>query len=98
MMIILIPIISYAGADVLLESFRESLPLPPELARPVDIPFIGTIDLFLAKVVVAVIIMVALFILLSIFYSIVYSATGPGRYGPLDVPPERHVPKKKRRR
>ena len=98
MMIIIIPIISYAGADVLLETFREDLPLPLELARSVTIPFIGTVDMLFAKIAVAVVIMIALFALLSIFYSILYSATGPGRYGPLDVPPERYVPAKKRKR
>lgn len=98
LMMLLIPIMSYAGAVVLVQANLEQgwLPMPRELAQTVTIPFVGDVKEFFALVIVTVLLMIIGFGVVTILYSLIYSAVGPPRLGPLDAPPVRNSPKKKK--
>lgn len=98
LMMILIPIMSYAGAVVLVQANLEQgwLPMPRELIQTVTIPFLGDVNQFFAVVIVTVLLMIIGFGVVTILYSLIYSAVGPPRLGPLDAPPVRNSPKKKK--
>lgn len=53
------------------------------------------VEYWWGKVMITMIISMILFAILSIIYSIIFTATGPGRYGPLDVPGKSYKKKKK---
>ena len=92
---ILIPILAYAGAVVIIREdlSRGWMPVPPEFARAVTIPLVGSVSYLLARLVVAVILALAGFVLLTILYSLLYGFLGPSRYGPLDATPQDSLPK-----
>lgn len=98
LMMLLIPIMSYAGAVVLVQANLEQgwLPMPGELLQTVTIPFVGDVEQFFAVVIVTVLLMIIGFGVVTILYSLIYSAVGPPRLGPLDAPPVRNSPKKKK--
>jgi hypothetical protein len=98
LMMLLIPIMSYAGAVVLVQANLEQgwLPMPGELLQTVAIPFVGDVEQFFAVVIVTVLLMIIGFGVVTILYSLIYSAVGPPRLGPLDAPPVRNSPKKKK--
>lgn len=98
LMMLLIPIMSYAGAVVLVQANLEQgwLPMPRELLQTVAIPFVGDVEQFFAVVIVTVLLMIIGFGAVTILYSLIYSAVGPPRLGPLDAPPVRNSPKKKK--
>jgi hypothetical protein len=89
---------SYAGAVVLVQANLEQgwLPMPRELAQTVTIPFVGDVKEFFALVIVTVLLMIIGFGVVTILYSLIYSAVGPPRLGPLDAPPVRRSPSKKK--
>ena len=96
LMMILIPVVSYAAADVLLTNASSlGINFPRDMYRPFmvssfEMPFT------LGEGVLTVGFMVAFFGAFTIIYSLVYRTAGPPRYGPTDVPPMRR-PKKRRR-
>lgn len=99
LMLILIPIMSYAGATLLVQANRTQrwLPMPPELAQTIFIPFINRgFPYLLAILIVTVLLSLIGFGVLTFFYSLLYRAVGPGRYGPLDARPIRERPRKRR--
>ncbi len=97
-MMIIIPIISYAGAQLLVEGTKDvaSIPHPWELMKPVTLP-VNTfsagqladiaVDHLYANLLVAVALVVIGYALLMILYTIIYSVIGPSRFGPLDARP-----------
>lgn len=96
-MMILIPIMAFAGAVLLVQANLEQrwLPTPYQLAQPVLLPYFGQVNYLYAYLVVAVILALIGFALLSLVYAIAYSVIGPSQYGPVDSPPIR---RQKRRR
>lgn len=98
LMMILIPIMAYAGAVVLVQANLEQgwLPMPRELIQTVTLPLVGEVKQFYAVVIVTALLMIIGFGVVTILYSLIYSAVGPPRLGPLDAPPVRNSPKKKK--
>jgi hypothetical protein len=97
LLLILIPILSYAGAVLLVKANVDHrwVPAPFELMRTVDIPIVLiSIDHLFANLMVAVLLMLIGFGILMMFYSLLYSVLGPPRYGPLDSEPIRTPPKR----
>lgn len=98
LMMILIPIMAYAGAVILVQANLEQgwLPMPRELIQTVTLPLMGEVEQFYAVVIVTALLMIIGFGVVTILYSLIYSAVGPPRLGPLDAPPVRNSPKKKK--
>jgi hypothetical protein len=91
-MVVLIPIISYAGALVLLDlnSQNRWMIIPADLLAP------GADQMLYIKIGLTVIFSMVLYALFMMINFIAYSAFGPDRYGPMDAPPQAY--KKRRRR
>ncbi len=84
-MMVLIPVVSYAGASLLVDANLRHrwLPLPRVLYGPAAQP------LLFAELAVGVILSLLGFVLLVVVYSFLNSILGPPRYGPMDAPPLR---------
>lgn len=97
-MVIIIPVMSYAGAVLLVrENFkRHWVPFPAEFIKTVTLPRIGSFPHLFATLITTLLLMFIGFGALMIVYTIIYRFVGPSHLGPLDVPLER-PPKKKRR-
>jgi hypothetical protein len=103
-LLLIIPIMSWYGAALLLNS-NERVVLPPELTRVVVIPaiHIGEIDQIIfqvnhylnnvhfvfGQIFFTVIFAVIGFGILAFVYAVLYRLAGPPRYGPFDVPPSK---------
>jgi hypothetical protein len=98
LMMVLIPIMSYAGAVLLVQAnlTYKWLPTPRDLAQTVSIPYLGEFPYLFANLLVTGILMMAGFGVLTLIYSIVYRMIGPPRYGPVDAPPDAYRPHKRR--
>ena len=97
-LMILIPLISFAASDVLIESNLDKIAIPIILrGAPVDTGVFGFIRYFPAKLLLAVIITVALFALLFTIYALMYRVSGQTGRGPMDAPPDRQKIKKRSR-
>jgi hypothetical protein len=90
-LILLIPIISYAAATLVVDANTRKhwLFIPPELAKTVSLPVIGNVPNLYATLILT-----GLFILLGygiivIIYAVIYRMMAPPRLGPLDAPPIR---------
>lgn len=100
--LLLIPVMSYAGAVMLVEANIENNWLPQanisaELMATRPIPLINQpVEHLYAVLMAAVLLALLGFGVLVFFYSILYSTMGPPRYGPLDSPPIRSQRKKKK--
>ena len=96
-LMILIPIMAYAGAILLVRanSQQKWVPMPTELMRSVTLPYLGNIEHLLANLVVAVLLSFIGFAILSFLYSIFYRLVNPDPLGPLDAKPIRSRPPKK---
>lgn len=98
-MMLIIPIMAYAGAVLLVQANAEQgwLPMPRELTQTVTLPVLGPMKQFYAIGIVTVLLVIIGFGLFTVFYSLVYSMVGPPSLGPLDAPPVRTSPRKKQR-
>lgn len=98
LMMVLIPLMSYAGAVLLIRLNRENgwIPVPRELAQTVTLPVIGAVPSLYALLIVMSLLMIVGFGVLTILYSMLYNVVGPPRYGPLDSPPIRRKPRPRR--
>jgi hypothetical protein len=88
-MMILIPIISYAGMEILIQQNMKSnfFPWPYDImAKPGEVLWNGD-PLLYFKILVVVVIMFVLFALFTLVTFLINSAFGVPRYGPMDVPP-----------
>jgi len=85
LMMILIPLMSYAGAVLLVDANIQNrwFPIPQELIGPPGQPLLYT------QLGITVLFSMFGFIFLVIAYSILYRVTGPPKYGPTDAPPAR---------
>lgn len=95
LLMILIPLISMAAADVIINSNLDTIAIPNVLRTTVDTGILGEIRFFPAKLLLALVISVGLFAFVSVVYSILYSATGLNKRGPMDAPPIRKRVKKR---
>ncbi len=95
-LIILIPIMAYAGAVLLIRQNKLNnwVSLPPELNITYVIPYLG-FKINFAEVSATILLMLLGFGALVILYSLMYSLIGPARYGPLDSPPIKRKPRKR---
>lgn len=91
-MIILIPVMSYAGAVLLVqENWKQGwLPMPREFSQSIFVPFIGNVPNLLAYLMIAFVLSVVGFGVMTALYSVMFSISGAPKHGPLDVPPIRH--------
>ena len=97
LMLIVIPIMAYAGAALLVEANRTAhwAPVPRELAQTVLIPFLEMrVPHLYANLVVALGLSLFGYAAVVVVYSLVYRLVGPPRYGPMDAPPVRHTPRR----
>jgi hypothetical protein len=95
---ILIPLMSYAGAVLLVDANRQNgwVLVPREMARTVSVPLVGAVPYLYAHILVAILLALVGFAALTVIYALVYRAVGPGTLGPLDAPPERRRPRRVR--
>jgi hypothetical protein len=101
LILLIAPVIAYAGAEVLLQLNGEFrwFPAPAELMVPVRIPGLEiTIDHLWATAIIGVGLLLLGFALLIVFYGIIYSLIGPSRYGPLDADPHKDMPRRPHRK
>ena len=89
-LIILIPIMSYAAAVVVVHEnlVNKWVDLPPELTGFLVTPYLG-VRVFFAEIAATLLFMFIGYGILVLIYSIMYRIVGPPRYGPLDSPPIR---------
>jgi hypothetical protein len=95
---VLIPVLSFAGAIVLVQENlkKQWLTVPFEFAQAVFIPGYGSVNYLFAYIIVAVLLMVLGFGLMIVVYALAYKFIGPPQYTPLDSPPIRQPPAKRR--
>ena len=98
LLMLIIPVIAYAGAVVLVRMNEEKgwLPAPVEFMKPVTLPVVGSVDNFYSVAAMTILLTIIGFGLVTIIYSMIYSAVGPSRLGPLDAPPVRTSPSKRK--
>ena len=101
MMLVLIPVMSWAAAEVTLPFFRDQGLVPRELTAPLQTPDWLLISPVLTKIyhallgrpgvlaVLALAIIYVLFIggIMTVLYAFMYRMAAPSRYGPMDAPP-----------
>lgn len=106
LMMVIVPIISFAASTVIINYLP--IPLPPEIRTAIDLPawvynlngltsvfqYIESQPLLIAYIIFTVLISVLLFTIMAIVYGFIYKAFGPSQYGPLDEPPIRKKVKK----
>jgi uncharacterized membrane protein YhaH (DUF805 family) len=97
---ILIPIMSYAAAELLIEQNNSAgwVAVPVELTRTVTLPVLGDLPHFYATLAVTILLMVLGFGALTIVFGVFWGAVGPSRYGPLDARPMRRSDRPPKRR
>jgi hypothetical protein len=91
LMLIIIPVLSYAGAVLLLQANMQRgwVPVPAEFMRNVHLPWIGVINHMTATLIVTILLIFVGFGALMVLYALMYRLVGPSRLGPLDAPPQR---------
>ena len=89
-LIVLIPILAYAGAVLLVQANRSRgwLSVPPAFARAVDLPVFGSVPYLYANLAAAVVLALAGFVVLTVVYALFYRLAGPPALGPTDASPE----------
>jgi amino acid permease len=94
LLMLLIPIMAYAGAILLVQANAEQgwVPMPAELIQTVTLPYFGKVEHLAANLIVAVLLSFVGFALLSFIYSIFYRLINPDPLGPLDAKPVRSRP------
>lgn len=98
LMMLLIPIMSYAGAVLLVQANQEQrwFVMPRELMGKISLPVIGPVEHLWANLLLTLALSLVGFALLTAVYALVFQLVGPDRYGPLDAPPERRRPSGRR--
>jgi len=97
-MAIIIPIMSYAGAVLLVQLNQQQgwLPVPRELTSTIYLPFLGNVPSLYANLIVTLVLMLIGYGILTTLYAMLYRVIGPPSLGPLDAPPVRRTPGKRR--
>lgn len=90
-MFLIIPVMSYAGAVLIVQSNLLSrwIVIPPELMATVRIPYVPLppIPHLYANLLVGLVLMVLGFGVLTILYALIFRLSGGSNLGPLDAPP-----------
>jgi uncharacterized membrane protein YhaH (DUF805 family) len=99
-LMILIPIMSYAAAELLIEQNNSArwVGVPVELARTITVPVLGDFPHLYATLAVTILLMVLGFSVLTVVFAFFWGAVGPPRYGPLDARPMRQSDRPPKRR
>jgi len=92
-MLVLIPLMAYAGASLLMEANAHNhwVPVPREFRGPAQYPYLY------AHLGVTLLVSMIGFVVMVIIYSLVYRFAGPPRYGAQDAPPPRKSSRRRRR-
>lgn len=88
-MMFLIPFVSYAGTEVLIEQNKKAnfFPWPVDImAKPGDLLWNGD-PLLYFKILVTITLILVLYAIFTLVTFAINSAFGAPRYGPYDVPP-----------
>ncbi len=97
LLMVIIPIMAYAGADLLVKANLENgwLAVPYELTTTVVIPFVNlSVPNLYAILLVAALLAIIGFGVLTIFNAIIYRIARPSRLDLLNAPPERRKPRR----
>jgi len=97
-LMVLIPVMSYAGAYLLVQMDRKNgwIPIPREFAVTVTIPLVNyRVPYLWANLIVAFVLAMLGFAVLISLYSLAYRAVGP-QGSPLDAPPQRRKVRRSR--
>lgn len=94
---IIIPVMSYAGAYMLVRWDIKSkyIPIPHEFAMTINIPLIGRVPYLGANLIVTLVLALVGFGVLMSIYALVYRLVGP-QGSPLDAPPIRRKVRRSR--
>ena len=95
-MMVIIPVISYAGAALLVESNQQHhwITMPAEFMAAVSIPYVSVVPHLIANLLVTAVLIFIGYGALMIFYSAIYRLIGPPTLSPIDAPPERRKRRK----
>jgi hypothetical protein len=109
-MMLIIPIMSYAAASILIDlNFDQGwgFPVPREMAStqiidiPIPIPGVPSIywevEHLLGNLLLGFVLMLVGFGLLMVFYAVLYRVMAPPLRGPLDADPMRRKPRQKKK-
>jgi len=96
LMMILIPVMAYAAADLLMQAAPGLgwFPRTSGIYGDLNLKYV-TLPVSMGTIIFTLFFAVLGFLLLSFAYAMIYRFTGPPRYGPTDSPP---LPKKRKRR
>lgn len=88
---LLIPILSYAGALLLVEANMKQhwVPVTNQVMRTINLPFVGPVEHLMANLMVTLALMLVGYSIVVSIYTLIFSMFGPSRLGPLDAPPVR---------
>ena len=97
LMMILIPVMAYAAADLVMQMGPEKgwFPYSPEIYNNIQWKFIS-LPFSLGIVLFTLFFTVFGFVVFSLVYAVIYRVAGPPHYGPTDSPPIRKKKKKRR--
>jgi hypothetical protein len=98
LMMLLIPVIAYAGADLLVDANSQArwIPVSRDLMKTVSVPVLGLqVQNLYANLLLAAVLSLIGFGLLTAFFSVFSSLISPPRLGPFDAPPERRRPRRR---
>jgi hypothetical protein len=99
LLMIIIPFMAYAGADLLVKANLENgwIAVPFELATTVTIPLINlSVPNLYAILLVAVLLAIIGFGVLTIFNALIYRVAHPSQLDMFNAPPERRKPRRKK--
>ncbi len=98
LMLIIIPIMSYAGSVLLVEAnkIHRWLPMPSDLMRNIRLPYLGVIKHLIANLLVTCVLMFIGFGVVMILYTIIYKISGPSSLSPVDAPPVHRIKRRKK--
>ena len=97
-MLLVIPLVSFAGADLFVQSAPDFVPnwsLPRALMGAIFIPYYGTVENFGAVMVFTVVFSVTLFALFYFLNALIISLMGGDPTDKLHAPAERYKPRRK---
>jgi hypothetical protein len=90
LMLILIPVVSYAGAVLLVDANMDAkwIAVSGDLMRTISVPGLNyKVPHLFANLLTAGILALGGFGVLMVVYAIIFSIIGPEKYSPLDSPP-----------
>jgi hypothetical protein len=97
LMLIIIPIMAYAAADIFLQA-APGLGLFPrsgDIYRNIDLDFV-VLPFSVGEAVFTIFFAVFGFVIFSLVYAVVFRVAGPPTYGPTDAPPPKRTKKRRR--